>query len=98
MRIKEISAEECRRMLAEEQTCVVDVRPREMAEKPCIRGVRNIPLAELSWQGVQELMRPQQSLVFICQRGVSSLKACELISQQGFKGVCFSVKGGFSSW
>ena len=98
MQVKEISVAECKKLCAQGRACLVDVRPHEMAHEPYIEGMHHVPLSELEWADIEPLVSPDKELVFICQRGITSMKAAELVVRQGFKGVCYSVTGGFSEW
>lgn len=98
MSIKEITVSECKNMIKDGHVLLVDVRPREIAHEPPLPTRHNIPLAELQWEELAPMCQEGESLIFICQRGITSMKAALLVSQQGYQGTCYSVSGGFSEW
>ena len=65
------------------------------AEIARIEGVPVIPLSELAKRFVE--LDPNQTIYIHCKMGGRSLKAVELLKQQGFKN-CKSVAGGINAW
>ena len=74
---------------------ILDVREHDEVEIARIEGVPVIPLSELAKRFVE--LDPNQTIYIHCKMGGRSLKAVELLRQQGFK-YCKSVAGGINAW
>lgn len=67
----------------QESLNVLDVRAMAQFESGHIEGAVNIPLAELE-EKLGELDKDKEYHV-VCQLGIKSAKACDLLSSHGFK-------------
>jgi len=74
---------------------VLDVREPDEYQIARINGARLVPLSTLA-QRFQEL-DPKQPYYIHCHAGVRSLKALQLLREQGFQNLK-SVKGGITAW
>ena len=74
---------------------ILDVREHDEVEIARIEGVPVIPLSELAQRFAE--LNPNQTIYIHCKMGGRSLKAVELLRQQGFK-YCKSVAGGINAW
>ena len=74
---------------------ILDVREHDEVEIARIEGVPVIPLGELAKRFVE--LDPNQTIYIHCKMGTRSLKAVEILRQQGFK-YCKSVAGGINAW
>ena len=74
---------------------ILDVREHDEVEIARIEGVPVIPLSELAQRFTE--LNPNQTTYIHCKLGGRSLKAVELLRQNGFK-YCKSVAGGINAW
>lgn len=78
------------------QLMVIDVRrPDEVAEHGYIPGAMHVVLDTLPLR-LEEIPR-EKTLVFVCQLGGRSARACAFLTAQGFTHVV-NMKGGMSAW
>ncbi len=78
-------------------TMLLDVRTRAEVHVSCIAGAVNIPLDELE-DRVEEVKAWSDKTIFVvCQVGMRSLKAIELLLGVGVQNV-INVDGGISRW
>ena len=90
-----ISPKEAEVLIAAGQLDVVDVRgPGDWAAGH-VPGARSVPLPELIADPKAAL--PHDGVVFICAKGVRSLKAAEAATAAGLEHV-YSVDGGTNGW
>ncbi|MDF2923870.1 MAG: rhodanese protein [Paenibacillaceae bacterium] len=73
---------------------IIDVREAYEWRSGHIPGAKHIPLAELP-ERLRELS-PKQENILVCMSGGRSTRACEYLSQLGYKVV--NMKGGMSAW
>lgn len=78
------------------QVEVIDVRrPHELAELGIIQGAKSVVLDTLP-QRLDEI--PQdKTVVFVCQMGGRSARACAFASAQGYTNVV-NMNGGMDAW
>jgi len=91
----EVTVQQMKEALAGTDIAVVDVREHDEAEIAKIDGVPMIPLSELMHRFTE--LDPNQTIYLHCKMGARSLKAVDLLKQQGFK-YCKSVAGGINAW
>jgi|GEM_PF-772683 len=72
---------------------LLDLRPNEDFQKEHIEGSVNIPMDQLAKR--IESMSRQQAFLLICENGVRSVSACELLSSKGFQ-FLYVLKGGMA--
>lgn len=83
------------RMDAGEDFTLLDVRAQTAYDGGHLPGAMSVPLQQLGWRGA-ELDRQKETVVY-CQRGVSSLVACEVLVYHGFADVK-NLTGGIEAW
>jgi rhodanese-related sulfurtransferase len=95
--MKHISASELASKLAEcPHPVLLDVREELEFHTFNIGGI-NIPLGHLI-QGIDELeINQEEEIVVICQRGIRSLTACNVLEAAGFKNV-LNLSDGLLGW
>ncbi|WP_026135565.1 HesA/MoeB/ThiF family protein [Nafulsella turpanensis] len=93
--VEEIVPEDFERLLQESATLAIDVRRPE--EQPKLKNpkVCRIPLQELN-RRMEELQEAEQ-LLFICQSGIRSKKAVELVRKIYPQKKLWSLKGGVNA-
>jgi len=76
---------------------IIDLRTVESYSQGHIVSARNIPMDELDARmgGLQALQ--SKPILAVCNAGVTSTKAMELLRKAGFESV-YSLKGGMSAW
>ena len=93
----EVSVQDMKSAMEESSSGVafLDVREYDEVEIARIDGVPLIPLGELPQRFTE--LDPNQTIYIHCKMGGRSLKAVELLKNQGFK-YCKSVAGGINAW
>jgi rhodanese-related sulfurtransferase len=74
---------------------IIDVRQPEEFSSGHIPGAKLIPLGELAAR-YQEI-RPDVESAIVCRSGGRSMKACELLSNYGYKKI-HNLSGGMLAW
>ena len=94
--MKEISVDELRRRLeAEEDLVVLDVREPDEVARTAIPGSVNIPLGEVAdRRGELDASRPT---AVICAGGVRSAKAVTALTAASYTGELLNVSGGMKA-
>lgn len=93
--IHTISPKEAEALISGGQVDVVDVRGAGDWAAGHVPGARSVPLSELVADPRAAL--PHDGVVFICAKGVRSIKAAEAANAAGLEQV-YSVEGGTSGW
>lgn len=87
-----ITNQEFEELLEKEEIVIIDVRPHDLYSKRHIEEAINIPLEDLdTYNGDKELTH-----YIICQQGVRSKKAAEILYNDGYKVV--NVAEGMGTW
>lgn len=93
--IKSISTEDLKTQLGKKDKQYIDVRTPTEFKGNHIKGFKNIPLNELP-KRMNELSKEKETLV-ICQSGMRSSRASQLLKKNGFATVT-NIRGGMSSY
>ncbi|MBT2582710.1 rhodanese-like domain-containing protein [Planococcus sp. ISL-109] len=93
--IRTMSTEELKAVLGKKDKQYVDVRTPVEFKANNIKGFKNIPLNDLP-KRLNELSKDKETLV-ICQSGMRSSKASQLLKKNGFTDVV-NIRGGMSSY
>ncbi len=93
--IQSISTEEMKMQLSKKDKQYIDVRTRGEFKGNHIAGFKNIPLNELPKQ-MNELSKNKETFV-ICQSGMRSSKASQLLKKNGFTAI-INIRGGMSTY
>lgn len=94
----EITADQLKSLLTGNKTMVIDVR--EAGEQPSINDFQtiNIPLQQLEQQPALAIKNHDENIVVVCQTGVRSRKAANLLKSLYSNRTIYSLKGGVISW
>lgn len=90
-----MSTEELKAELGKKDKQYVDVRTPAEFKANNIKGFKNIPLNDLP-KRLGELSKGKETLV-ICQSGMRSSRASQLLKKNGFTNVV-NIRGGMSSY
>jgi rhodanese-related sulfurtransferase len=90
----EISAEELRKWLQEQDVLLLDVREAEERAAGYIPGSVHIPMNWVPYR--LERLSKEQTIVVYCAHGVRSLGVTEFLRRQGYQ--ASSLRGGIYSW
>lgn len=93
--VRQMTTAELKRELTDTKKQFIDVRTVGEFKGSHIRGFRNLPLQELP-SYLNELSK-EREVVVICQSGMRSGKASQILKKAGFPKVA-NVKGGMSAW
>lgn len=76
---------------------VIDLRGTEAYSRGHIVSAKNIPLEDLEGRLASLQQHKSQSLVAVCDAGVSSTKAVNTLRAAGFEST-YGLKGGMNGW
>jgi len=93
--INTISTEELKGMLKDKSKQFLDVRTPGEYKGRHIKEFKNIPLNTLNAQ--LDKFDKSKEVVVICQSGMRSAKAANILKKSGYEKVT-NVKGGMSAW
>lgn len=93
--VRHLSAERVESMARSGQAVIVDVRESSEYKAGHIPRARHIPLGQLV-QRLREVSK-DRTVVVVCQSGNRSSRACELLSEAGYKNV-YNMSGGMNGW
>lgn len=94
--VRHISTKELNEQLADKNKQFIDVRTPGEFKRNNIKGFTNMPLAQLEAKANSKLSKDKE-VVVICQSGMRSRQASQILSKAGFTNVT-NVKGGMSVW
>ncbi|HLR64424.1 MAG TPA: rhodanese-like domain-containing protein [Pseudogracilibacillus sp.] len=93
--VKQITVEELRPYLKENNVQLLDVRPVEKYERFHIYGFDNMPVANIKKEADQ--LDKNKLTITICQTGAHGNRACKKLKRRGFTNLA-NVRGGLSTW
>ncbi|WP_282137709.1 rhodanese-like domain-containing protein [Rossellomorea aquimaris] len=93
--IKQIFTTELKPLFGDSDKQFIDVRTTGEFKQNHIRQFKNMPLQSLQ-QNAHKLSKDKEIIV-ICQSGMRSASACNILKKQGFTSVT-NVKGGMNAW
>lgn len=93
--VQSISTEELKSQLGSKNKQFVDVRTPGEFKGNHVKGFKNIPLNDLP-KRMDELSKDKE-VVVMCQSGMRSSKASQILIKNGFEKV-LNVRGGMSSY
>lgn len=93
--VGQLTADELRQELRDEQIQFIDVRPPAKYAQFHIYGFKNIPLRDIR-KSAQRLDKNKKTIV-ICQTGAKGNEACKRLKRRGIKNI-HNVRGGLSTW
>lgn len=93
--IKTMSTDELKAELGKKDKQYVDVRTPAEFKANHIKGFKNIPLNDLP-KRLDELSKNKETLV-ICQSGMRSSRAGQLLKKNGFENIV-NIRGGMNSY
>lgn len=95
--VSNVSSAEAVNLINRSHAVVLDVRDAEAFATGHIAEAKSIPLAELP-ERMKELTKFKNKPILVnCQKGVSGVKACNLLKEAEFKEV-HHLKGGLDTW
>ncbi|MFX3623678.1 MAG: rhodanese-like domain-containing protein [Ectobacillus sp.] len=93
--MKTISTAELAKLLNEgKQLNIIDVREYEEVEEGMIPTAKHIPLGDLPVKYTE--LNKEEEYIMVCRSGARSGRACEFLSEKGFKVV--NMVGGMLLW
>ncbi|MBU5466255.1 rhodanese-like domain-containing protein [Virgibacillus sp. MSJ-26] len=93
--ITNITVQEAKDKFKDKSVQFIDVRTPGEYKANHRKPFKNIPLSNLPSQ-VDKLEKDKE-VVVICQSGMRSAKAANMLKKQGFENI-YNVKGGMSAW
>ena len=81
--------------LINDGAAVIDIRSADSFARGHITNARNIPHDELSVK--QDSLSKEQSIVAVCDSGITTNRAVSSMRQAGFQNV-YGLKGGMNGW
>ncbi|MBD98584.1 MAG: rhodanese [Verrucomicrobia bacterium] len=96
MKMKNLSPEEFKNMLDEENTLVIDVRTPEEEIEGVIEGSLNINIMDPSFPTKIETLDKAKKYLVFCRSGGRSATACQFMAKNGFD--TYNLEGGIIAW
>ncbi|NMH66274.1 rhodanese-like domain-containing protein [Shewanella salipaludis] len=97
-KIKNINPQELTLLINRQEAKVVDVRTKDEFRKGHIVDAINLTLAEIKNNQLASLEKHKTSpIILVCNTGITSSQAAQLLIKQGFEQV-FNLKGGMGDW
>ncbi|QYJ75483.1 rhodanese-like domain-containing protein [Shewanella sp. FJAT-52076] len=97
-KVKHISTQELVQLVNKQNAKVVDVRGKEEFRKGHIVDAMNISMSEIKNNQISALESAKKSpIILVCNAGMTSAQAAQLLVAQGFEQV-YSLKGGMGDW
>ena len=97
-KIKNISHQELTIMVNRQDAKVIDVRSKDEFRKGHIVDALNVTLSEIKNNQTSTLEKFKASpIILVCNAGMTSSQAAQLLVKQGFENV-FNLKGGMGEW
>jgi rhodanese-related sulfurtransferase len=93
--VRQITTADLKQELNDKDKQFIDVRTPGEFKSRKIREFKNIPLHQLAEKSGG--LSKEKEVIVICQSGMRSNKASNILKKQGFKQVT-NVKGGMSAW
>ncbi|MCH4296138.1 MULTISPECIES: rhodanese-like domain-containing protein [Shewanella] len=97
-KVKHIGTQELVQLVNKQNAKVVDVRGKEEFRKGHIVDAVNITMSEIKNNQISSLESNKNTpIILVCNAGMTSAQAAQLLVAQGFEQV-FSLKGGMGDW
>lgn len=97
-KVKNVGNQELTMMVNKQDAKVIDVRGKEEFKKGHIVDAVNVTLSEIKNNQVTSLEKYKNSpIIMVCNSGMTSSQAAQLLIKQGFENV-FNLKGGMGEW
>ncbi|QYJ78926.1 rhodanese-like domain-containing protein [Shewanella acanthi] len=97
-KIKNINHQELTILVNKQNAKVVDVRSSDDFRKGHIVDALNVTLAEIKNNQISTLEKHKGSpIILVCNAGMTSSQAAQLLSQKGFENL-YNLKGGMGEW
>ena len=97
-KVKNIGNQELSILVNREDAKVVDVRAKEEFKKGHIVDALNVPMADIKNNQLSVLEKYKSTpIVLVCNTGMTSSQAAQLLAKQGFENL-LNLKGGMSDW
>lgn len=97
-KIKNVNHQELTLMINRQDAKVVDVRSKEEFRKGHIVDALNVTLADIKNNQTTALEKFKASpIIMVCNAGMTSSQAAQLLVKQGFENV-YNLKGGMGEW
>ncbi|MCL1112349.1 MULTISPECIES: rhodanese-like domain-containing protein [Shewanella] len=97
-KVKNVGNQELTIMVNKQDAKVIDVRGKEEFKKGHIVDALNVTLSEIKNNQVSSLEKYKNSpIIIVCNSGMTSSQAAQLLIKQGFENV-FNLKGGMGEW
>lgn len=74
---------------------IIDIRSTQNYNNNHIDGATNIPFEKIISNPIKYLDKSKKYFIY-CQKGITSLKVCKILGNQGFKVI--NIKGGYEEW
>ncbi|QIR16002.1 rhodanese-like domain-containing protein [Shewanella aestuarii] len=97
-KVKNVNHQELTLMVNKQDAKVVDVRSKEEFKKGHIVDALNVTMSEIKNNQTTSLEKYKTSpIIVVCNAGMTSAQAAELLVKQGFENI-HNLKGGMGEW
>lgn len=97
--ITEISPEETKELVQNDDVVLIDIREESEVEQGSITGAKLIPRGVLEFKisDLQEVNNPDTKIILYCRSGGRSALAAASLQHMGFSNI-MSMAGGYEAW
>lgn len=97
--ITEISPEETKELIQNDDVVLIDIREESEVEQGSITGAKLIPRGVLEFKisDLQEVNNPDTKIILYCRSGGRSALAAASLQDMGFSNI-MSMAGGYEAW
>jgi len=95
--VEDISVEEFKSMMNEDNTVILDVRTEDEVKEGIIDGAMHINLFDSDFRDQLEELDKSKTYLVYCRSGNRSGKACEVMNNMGFDNA-YNLEGGILAW
>lgn len=97
--ITEISPEETKELVQNDDVVLIDIREESEVEQGSITGAKLIPRGVLEFKisDLQEINNPDTKIILYCRSGGRSALAAASLQDMGFSNI-MSMAGGYEAW
>ncbi|GGI90307.1 rhodanese-like domain-containing protein [Shewanella gelidii] len=97
-KVKGVTHQQATQLINKQEAKVVDVRAQDAFKKGHIVGAVNVPLSDIKNNQIPSLEKHKaRPIILVCDAGVTSSQAGQLLVKQGFEDVN-NLKGGMNDW
>jgi rhodanese-related sulfurtransferase len=97
MKINSLDIHTLQKWLDDDKVMLIDVREPLEFQDGHIEGAVNLPLSNILHE-FNNIVINKREIVLQCRIGVRSMKACQILIEDGFLHNVYNLEGGINAW